>query len=79
MLAVLKALSEEKNKPFAVTEAGLEQITVPDWWTSVVLPVMGNSGATYFLVWRNGYDKHYYAPYGGHPSVRDFRAMVRSG
>ena len=79
MVEVLKSLSAEKGKPFAVTEMGLEQVTVPDWWTRVLLPVMGDSGATYFLVWRNGYDTHYYAPYEGHPSAEDFREMIRSG
>lgn len=79
MLGILKELSTEKNKPFAVTEMGLGQLTVSDWWTSIILPVIGDSGATYFLVWRNGYDKHYFAPYEGHPSSDDFRAMIGSG
>ncbi len=78
MLNVLQAVSKEKGKPFAITEMGLERITVANWWTRIILPVIGDSGAAYFLVWRNGYDTHYYAPYPGHPSVPDFRKMIRS-
>jgi mannan endo-1,4-beta-mannosidase len=38
-----------------------------------------DSKISYFLVWRNGYDRHYYAPYEGQKSVPDFLKMIQSG
>ncbi len=78
MITTLNELSAENGKPYAVTEMGLEQITVKDWWSSVVLPGIENSGISYFLVWRNGYDKHYYAPYPGQQSTKDFLKLVKT-
>lgn len=78
MLSELKLLGAENRKPIAITETGLEQIVVADWWTGVLLPVIADSGISYFLVWRNGYDKHYYAPFSGQASGEDFKKMIKS-
>lgn len=78
MISTLKEISTENKKPYAITEMGLEQLTVADWWSAVVWPAIENSGITYFLVWRNGYDTHYYAPYPSQKSAKDFLQLVKT-
>ena len=79
MVTTLEEIATETDKPCAVTEMGLEQVTEADWWTNIVLPVVQDSKLSYFMVWRNGYDKHYYAPYEGHKSAPDFMKMIGTG
>ena len=71
-LATIERLGNQKNKPYAFTETGLENIVEPDWWTQKLYPVIQNSGASYSLVWRNDRDVHWYGPYDGHPSEDNF-------
>jgi len=75
-LRILGALAAEKNKPFALTETGLETIPVPGWWTDHILrPIEADSIArklSYMLVWRNGRPDHYYAPYPEQVSAHNF-------
>ena len=79
MLATIKKLGLEKDKPYALSETGLEQVTESNWWTNIVLSVLKDSGASYILVWRNGRPDHFYAPYPGHSSELDFKKMAESG
>ncbi|MFT6879208.1 MAG: mannan endo-1,4-beta-mannosidase, partial [Arcticibacterium sp.] len=69
----------EKDKPYALSETGLEQVTEANWWTTIFLPVLEGSGASYIMVWRNGRPDHFYAPYPGHSSESDFKKMAESG
>mgnify|MGYP001042378082 CR=1 FL=1 len=75
-LRIVGRLAAARNKPFALTETGLETIPVPEWWTEHVLgPVKADSIArnlSYMLVWRNGRPDHYYAPYPGQVSEKEF-------
>ncbi|WP_337041011.1 glycoside hydrolase family 26 protein [Emticicia sp. 17c] len=79
MVNTLEEIAIENDKICAVTEMGLEQLTEANWWTNIVLPVVQDTRLSYFLVWRNGYDRHYYAPYEGQKSVPDFLKMLQSG
>lgn len=76
-LRILAALGDSLNKPFALTETGLESIPNPLWYTEHVLgPIKSDELArktSYMLVWRNFDTKHHYAPYPGHPSVEEFK------
>lgn len=76
-LRILAALGDSLNKPFALTETGLESIPDPLWFTEHVLePIKGDDlarKASYMLVWRNFDTKHHYAPYPGHGSVDEFK------
>lgn len=77
---ILSFMTEEagkRNKPIALTETGLETIPVPDWWTNVLLPVLDQYPVSYVLVWRNARERpdHYYVPYPGHLSEKDFMAF----
>jgi mannan endo-1,4-beta-mannosidase len=80
-LRILARLGQLKNKPFALTETGLEMIPVEDWWTENILKEIKSDSmarkASYFLVWRNGRPDHYYAPYPGQLSADDFIQFER--
>ena len=68
--------AEKRGKIAALTEAGLEKITVPDWYTRNLLGQITSSPQArkiaYVMVWRNAHAGHFYAPYPGHASVPDF-------
>ncbi|MBL6447936.1 beta-mannosidase [Fulvivirga sp. 29W222] len=72
-LALVKSIAEEKNKLFAFTETGLEKVQTPDWFTSVLYPVVENSGIAWVLFWRNSKKSHHYLPYKGHMNETDFK------
>ena len=73
---ILASLADSLNKPFALTETGLESIPTPEWYTEYVLESIKADSlarkASYILVWRNFDTKHHYAPYPGHSSVDEF-------
>ena len=70
------AEAAKRGKIAALTEAGLEKITVPDWYTRNLLGQIEASPRArriaYVMVWRNAHAGHFYAPYPGHASVPDF-------
>jgi mannan endo-1,4-beta-mannosidase len=73
-LNVICTVASEKNKLPALTEAGYERIPDPKWWTGVLWPILKDYPVSYVLLWRNANNKpnHFYAPYPGHPSAKDF-------
>ncbi|NBA86705.1 beta-mannosidase [Emticicia sp. CRIBPO] len=79
MVKTLEEIAAENNKPCIVSEMGIEKVTEADWWTNIVLPVVKDSRLSYFLVWRNGRPDHYYAPYKGQKSEKDFLKMIGTG
>lgn len=66
--------ASKKNKPFVFSETGLSSITMDNWFTEVLYPVVSKRHPAYVLVWRNAYNMkdHFYAPYPGHASCNDF-------
>lgn len=72
MVNTVKKLGLEKNKPYAITETGLEQLKENDWWTRILNPIIQDSGLSYVLVWRNGRPDHFYAPFEAQGSADDF-------
>ncbi len=78
MVEMLRAIGEERNKVYAITEGGLEQIPQHTWWTETLLPIIKDTGLSYVLVWRNGRPDHYYAPYPGQASASNFKMFYRS-
>lgn len=78
MLAWLKQIGQEHDKITAMTETGLEQVTLTNWWTNIVAPIIQDSDLAYVLVWRNGRPDHYFAPYPNQPSAQDFLDFVAS-
>lgn len=69
-------LAEQKGKPAALTETGLDQLTIPDWFTRVLLDnIKADPQAqkiAYLMVWRNGNSGHFFGPYPGHESAEPF-------
>lgn len=74
----MESIGKELNLPIAITETGFEQIPDPDWWTTVLLPVIEPYPVTYVMLWRNAYDRpnHYYVPFPGQASEEDFLRFV---
>lgn len=76
-LKIVSDIARNKQKLAALTETGLEGVVNPEWYTTVLLPILKNPAIklAYVMVWRNAnYDpNHYYAPFPGHPAENDFR------
>ncbi|MFB9076864.1 glycoside hydrolase family 26 protein [Flavobacterium procerum] len=77
-LKILNDIAYQKNKPFAVAEAGFEAVPDSKWWTGTLLKAIGDYKISYVLLWRNhGWQEkeqkmHYYAPFPGQVSEKDF-------
>lgn len=71
--------AQKRGKLAALTETGLEGLTVPDWYTRVLLPSIKDLPIAYVCVWRNAIESenphHFYVPYPGHPAEKDFKAF----
>ncbi|MEL6918355.1 MAG: glycosyl hydrolase, partial [Bacteroidota bacterium] len=74
-IPILREIANEKNKPYALTEAGLNKIRVTDWWTQVMDKHIANSGIAWALFWRNARKSHHFAPYPDHISSADFKKL----
>ena len=86
-LEAVTDLAEEKNKIAALTEGGQETIHQEKFWTEMILNNIQANDRTkrisWFLVWRNANKErekrdHYYAPYRGHKSEKDFMEFYNS-
>ncbi|MEN9909781.1 MAG: hypothetical protein RLZZ540_2930 [Bacteroidota bacterium] len=77
-LIILNEIGKEHNKLVALTEAGIEQIPDPKWWTEVLLPIVEDANVSYVLLWRNGRPDHYYVPYPGQVSASDFELFYKN-
>ncbi|WP_430908486.1 glycoside hydrolase family 26 protein [Maribacter sp. 2-571] len=76
-LRTLQTVAKAKNKPYALTETGLEKVNTANWFTKVLHPLLKDSGICYALVWRNDSERHHYAPFPGHTSCDDFIRFSR--
>lgn len=81
-LALVSELAAEHGKIPAFTETGFEAIPHENWWTQMLLSQVKSARIAYLLVWRNAMNAskpgHYYAPYPGQCSARDFVAFSRN-
>lgn len=75
-LAAIVAEARQRHKVAALTEAGLEKITAPNWYSDNLLGQLKADPQArriaYLMVWRNAHLGHFYAPYPGHSSVPGF-------
>jgi mannan endo-1,4-beta-mannosidase len=80
ILSFMTDEGKKRNKPIALTETGLEAIPIANWWTGVLLPIVGKYPISYVMVWRNARERenHYYAPYPGQKSAADFIKFYHS-
>lgn len=72
-LSLLAQIGKQKNMPYAMTEGGLNRVTVEDWWTNVLDKSVANKGIAWALFWRNAWPDHFFAPYVGQKSSKDFK------
>jgi beta-mannanase len=76
-LTILEEAAKEKNKIPALSETGYQAIPYANWWTNTLWKGIGDHKISYVLVWRNygrqpNGNMHYYAPYKGQTSAKDF-------
>ncbi len=75
-LEAIVGAARQRGKIAALTEAGLEKVTAPNWFDENLLgQIKASSQArqiAYVMVWRNAYTGHFYAPYPGHVSIPGF-------
>lgn len=71
-LSILKNIATQKNKPYALTETGLESLQTANWFTEVLYPSIKDTGISWVLTWRNYSTKHHYMPYKGQLNELDF-------
>jgi len=75
-LQIVSQFAEKNGKLAAFTETGLESIPNTSWWTETLLHsiIKAKVKLAYVLVWRNDITSatHYYAPFPGHISEKDF-------
>lgn len=76
---LLSPIAKEKNKPWAVCEAGLESCLIDNWFTKIGEQIIPTD-ARYILFWRNAHDKenHFYIPYPGHSAAEDYKTFVET-
>lgn len=75
-LQIVEAIANEKNKLFALTETGLENVTENNWYTQSLYRAIRSSSITYTMVWRNDMTTFFHAPFLGHPAENDFNAFL---
>ena len=71
-IGLLQKIATDKNKPYVLSEAGLNEIPISNWWTEVLDRHIAKSGISWALFWRNAWPNHYFAPYPGQASASDF-------
>jgi mannan endo-1,4-beta-mannosidase len=80
-LEAIATLAESRGKIAALTEIGIENVPISNWWTKYLLAAIRYSGLSqnivWALVWRNASAEHHFAPYPGHPSAGDFVEFYR--
>ncbi len=72
-LSLLANIAKQKNMPHALTEGGLNMVSVEDWWTQVLDKNISDKGLSWALFWRNARRDHYYVPFIGQKSSIDFK------
>jgi mannan endo-1,4-beta-mannosidase len=75
-LQIIRTLAENRGKISAVTEIGVDKVSISDWWTGYLLKALKYSEQSqktaWTLVWRNASKSHHFGPYPGHVSAPDF-------
>jgi mannan endo-1,4-beta-mannosidase len=75
-LNIISDLAKSHKKIPALTETGLESLTITNWYTSILLPTLKQCPPiSYLVVWRNAHNNptHFYAPFKGHASESSFK------
>jgi len=80
-LGVIVRIAESRGKVAALTEVGMENVPITDWWTAYLLAGIrydaDSRRIAWALVWRNASADHHFGPYPDHSSAADFIAFYR--
>ena len=88
LVRMSQVIAAEKNKPFAITETGLENNDPqysPDyynekWWTQMLYKMIDGQPVSFALVWRNGdlptNGGHFFNAFRGCYTEADFREFA---
>ncbi|MDP6878384.1 MAG: glycosyl hydrolase [Candidatus Marinimicrobia bacterium] len=75
-LSIVNELAYERGKVVALTEVGIENVPIANWWTDYLLEAIKynefSRKTVWALVWRNHNTEHHFAPYPGHASATNF-------
>lgn len=80
-LKMIVGIAEEKDKVAALTETGIQNVPIKDWWSDYLLPVLRRdkvSRIAWVLLWRNQGEDHFFVPYEGHKSDEDFKTFQQA-
>lgn len=77
MVAMLREIGNDRNKPFSIMETGFQQMPMDDWWTHTLYPVLKNSGLSYVMIWRNTNLSSYWGVFKGQKSEKDFKCFSK--
>lgn len=77
-LAMITAFSKRNHKIPSLTETGLEDIKIFNFFSDYVYPIVTKYPISYMLFWKNARNsnKHYFIPVPGHPACEDFIYFV---
>ncbi|RYE26231.1 MAG: beta-mannosidase [Sphingobacteriaceae bacterium] len=75
MVQTMKSLAKTSNKPFAITETGVNLVPYSNWWTATLKPIVKNSGMAWVMAWRNARADTYYCAYPEQSSAADFETF----
>jgi mannan endo-1,4-beta-mannosidase len=79
-LDIVTSLAKKHDKIPILAETGNESISIPGFFTKVLLPVIKDYKISYVLFWRNAFRSdmrhHFYVPFDGHQEAGDFKAFT---
>ena len=75
-LSIVNELAIQRGKVAALTEVGIENIPITNWWTDYLLAAINfnefSQKTAWALVWRNSTVEHHFAQYPDHSSAANF-------
>jgi mannan endo-1,4-beta-mannosidase len=75
-LGSMAAMADARGKISALTEVGIQNVPISDYWTGYLLAAFlyseQSKKTAWALVWRNASTEQYWAPYPGQTSAADF-------
>lgn len=71
----LSQFAKQHNLLFAITECGMKNSPVADWWSRVFLPTIAEAQPLYFLPWRNAAVEHF-GPSKETTTADDFKRLA---
>lgn len=75
-LAFFDQFAKDNHKLLAITECGINSSARPDWWSSVLMPLLEPYAVSYILAWRNWQNKCY-GPSKDEPTAEDFLELYK--